>query len=102
MTRITKYSAEEFFRYHEFRRSDGQGWLNESETLTGTPTVTVTEKVAGTDVSSGMVSAVAVYDNTKVRYILKGGTTRVSYYVTVTAQTSNGQTFEDRLELQVL
>jgi hypothetical protein len=101
MTRVTKYASESVFRYHEFRRSDGRGWLNAEETLTGTPAVTVTSRPLGTDCTAGMVSEVAVYNDTAVRYRLAGGVSGEAYIVAIAVETSNGQVFEDRLELAV-
>lgn len=100
MTMIEKRPSESFFRYHEFRRADGQGWLNNEETLTGTPNVSIISAETAT-AHPEMVADVAVYNQTSVRYRLMGGT-RGSYFVTITVQTSNGQAFEDRLTLTVL
>lgn len=99
MIRIEKRSAESFFRYHEFRRADGRGWLDEGETLTGTPGVSVVEAGTGT-AHPEMASEAAVYSQTAVRYRLAGGTPG-SYFVTITVETSGGQVFEDRLILAV-
>jgi hypothetical protein len=102
MTRIAKYPYEEIFRYRQFRRADGSGWLNSSETLTGTPTVTVKEATSGVDRTQEMISDVAVYDTTQVIYFLKGGTANTLYIITIQVVSSNGQRFEDHLELKVL
>lgn len=100
MTRIEKRPAESFFRYHEFRRADGQGWLANEETLTGTPGVSIISADNGA-ARPEMVSQVAVYNQTSVRYRLAGGTPG-SYFVTIAVETSGGQVFEDRLMLVVL
>jgi hypothetical protein len=102
MIRISKRAYEEIFRYHQFCRSDGAGWLNASGTLTGTPTVTVEEAGSGTDRTSEMISNVAVYDSTQVVYLLKAGATNTIYIITIRVVSSNGQKFEDRIELKVL
>jgi hypothetical protein len=97
---ITKTVYEEFFRYHEFRRADSQGWLNESETLSSCE-VKCHEKDTDADKSSAMVSDAGVYNNTKVKYKLKAGESGKLYYITIKAVTSNSQKFEDRLDLAV-
>lgn len=97
---ITKTPYEEIFRYHQFRRADGRGWLNDQETLS---TVAVTVKdSAGVDQSSTMVSGAAVYQQTYAVYMLKAGTSGTAYTVNIRATTSNGQKFEDSLILAVL
>lgn len=102
MTLITKYPYEEHFRYHQFRRADGSGWLGSIETLTGTPAVTVKEVSSGVDRTPEMISNVAVYDTTQVIYFLKGGTANTLYIITIQVVSSEGQKFEDHLELKVL
>ncbi len=100
---IVKTAYEQFWQYHEFHRSDDQGWLNESETITSAA-VTVANKATGTDVSSSMVSDATPYGTpaTKVAYWLKGGTAGTNYIITIKIVTSNGQKFEDRVELRVI
>jgi hypothetical protein len=93
MMRITKYASEEFFRYHDFR-----AWLNGEETLTSCG-VTVRD-AAGVDVTAVMISNAAGHKGTQVRYCLKAGGARgTRYVIAITVETSNGQRFEDRLEL---
>lgn len=100
MTVIDKYPNESIFRYHQFRRPDGRGWLNESETLAGTPTVTSTDQSTG-EAQPSMISNVAIYNQTQVLYRLTGGTAGKTYMITITVTSSNGQIFEDRLLLTV-
>jgi hypothetical protein len=92
---ITKTAYEEHFRTHQFRRPDGKGWLNEAETVASC-TVTVT----GSD-SALVVSSVAPYNNTMVSYQLSGGTSGVIYRLSIKVITSNGQRFEDFVEVAI-
>lgn len=101
MIRIEKRPYEEFFRFHEFRRADGRGWLNSSETLSSCG-VTITEKATGADVSAAMVANVAVYSSTQVRYQLLGGSPNALYTVAIQVVTTNEQRFEDKIELKVV
>jgi hypothetical protein len=97
-----KYDSEEPFLYRQFRRADGKGWINSSETITGTPTVTCVEKVTGTDRSSEMISNVAVYADTYVIFKLKGGTAGLFYMVAITIVTPNTQVLTYKMEVAVL
>jgi hypothetical protein len=101
-TKITKYAYEEFYRYHDFARSDGRGKITTGETVS-TCTVTVTDD-AGADVSASMVSDVSAYGSpqTQVKYLLKGGTAGETYTITIRGVTSNSQKFEDHLTLEIL
>ncbi len=103
VTRIEKRAWENYFRYQQFRRTDGRGWLNSLETLASVNSVTCREKETGTDVTSTMISDEAVYsgDNTSVIYRLKGGTPGIVYVINFKVITSNGQNFEDELEVLV-
>lgn len=98
---ITKTAYEEFFRYHEFKRPDGKGWLADEETIS-TAAVTIIEKETGQDVSASMVSSVSTYGNTKVKYMLKAGAAGKTYIATIKITTSTGQKFEDALEIKVI
>lgn len=100
MSMLTKTAYEEFFRYHQFRRSDGLGWLNSDETLQSASVVVIDS--SGMDRSAEMVSGVAVYGGSSVIYRLKGGNAGEVYNIGVRAATSNGQRFEDGLILKVL
>lgn len=100
---ISKTSYEEIFRYHEFYRSDGKGWLTASETII-TAAVTAKEKDTGADVSAAMISDVAPYGSplTKVKYKLKAGTADKVYIITIQITTSNNQKFEDNIGCYVV
>lgn len=100
MTLINKTVYEEIFRYHEFKRADGRGWLNTSETITSC-TVTITEEDTGTDVSGSMISNVSAYTNTKVKYKLLAGESGKFYIIKIKIVSSNAQNMEDRLQLYV-
>jgi hypothetical protein len=97
---ISKKAYEEFFRYHQFRRTDGKGWLGATETIS-TPAVTVAEKLTGADRSSTMISDVSVDSDTKVKYKLKAGTSGVDYLITIKVTSSLGNKFQDDLDLRV-
>jgi hypothetical protein len=100
---LTKTVYEEIFRFHEFKRPDGEGWLADQETLASAG-VTIIEKVAGTDRSSTMIDLVSVYapDNTAVKYKIKAGTANLVYTVSIKGVTSNGQKFEDTYDIKVV
>ena len=100
MTRWVKKAQEEIYRYHEFRRSDGKGWLAYNETITGA-TVTAVVKSTGDDVSAQMISNIAPYGQTKARYKLKGGDAGTLYLLTITVTTSYGQVLIDEIEVKV-
>lgn len=97
---IIKTTYESFFMYHEFRRSDGQGWLNESETIKAgtTPVVKIYEEESGADVTQDMVSDIGIYNSTKVKFLLKGGTAKKFYQIHIQIESSNNQKFEDNSE----
>lgn len=94
-----KYASEEIFLYRQFRRADGKGWLNSSETLSS---VTVTCADAnGVDKTTEMISDDAVYSDTYAIFKLKAGDAGEVYTVTIKATSSNGQKFEFRMEVTV-
>lgn len=98
---IEKTVYEEIFRTCEFKRPDGQGWLNDLETIT-TCEVKCYEAGVGTDVSATMLSDVAVYNTTQVKYKLKAGEAGKQYYLKVRATTSNGQKMEAVFQMKVV
>jgi len=98
---IAKSAYEEFFRYHEFKRPDGKGWLGDEETAS-TAAVTIFEKDSGQDLSASMISAVSPYGNTKVKYMIKAGTAGKIYTIKIKITTSMGQKFEDTLDFKVI
>lgn len=98
---MLKTAAEQFYLYHEFLRPDGNGWLTTGESISSA-TVTVTEKKLGTDTSATMVSNVAPINSTQVKYLAKGGTAGKTYIYRIVAVTSNGQTFEDNVEVTIV
>lgn len=97
---ITKRPWEETFRTVQFLRPDGGGPLSTEETLTAA-TVSATQHTTGADSTADLIADVAVYDNTQVRYRLKGGTAGTDYLLIVRVDTSNGQKFEERLTVRV-
>lgn len=98
---IEKPAYNEEYRLLQFARPDGQGPLAEGETISSA-TVTVEERATGTDTSATMISNVASYNNTAVRYLLKGGTAGTAYFIRVRCVTSGNQKFEEKLELRVI
>ncbi len=96
---MTKTAAEQIWRYHQFLRPDGRGWLASGETI-ATATVTCAT-IDGVDATAAMISGAAPYSGTQVKYLVKAGTSGISYIITVTVTTSNGQTFADRIGLDV-
>lgn len=70
---MLKKAAEKIFIIHQFRRADGRGWLNADETI-ATATATVADAVTGEDTTAAMLSSVAPYNDTYVRFRLVGGT----------------------------
>lgn len=101
MNTVEKTAYEELFRTCEFKRSDGQGWLTDSETIT-TAEVLVIDRGSETDMSATMISNVAPYNSTQVRYKLKGGVFGKRYHLKVRGITSNGQKLEEVFELRVI
>lgn len=86
---IQKADWEEIVYYFQFRRADGQGWLNASETLSSAEVLVYDS--TGQDVSTSLVSDAAVYADTYVICKFKGGTAGQKYTVLVRVVTSNGQ-----------
>ena len=99
---VVKRESEEFYRYHEFQRSDGKGWLGTGETITTCDSVKTYEQDTDTETSSSMISDVAVdTDTTRCKYKLKAGTSGKEYYIKIRIISSTGQKFEDVLTLEV-
>jgi len=101
MNIIEKTAYEELFRTCEFKRPDAQGWLNALETIASAEVIVI-ERGTGTDVSATMVSDVAPYNSTQVKYKLKGGVSGKRYDIRVKGITSNSQKFEEVFELRLL
>jgi hypothetical protein len=105
---ITKTSTEIIPQYHEFMRTDGNGWLAANETI-GTQatdyTVKCYERDTLTETSSTMISNVAVADGnatrSRVTWKINAGTAGKSYLIKITINTSAGYTFEDWVYLAV-
>ena len=98
---IEKTAYEEIFRTCEFKRADGQGWLNDLETIVSAEVIII-ERSTGSDVSATMASDVAPYNSTQVRYKLKVGTFGKTYYIRVRGLSSNGQKFAEVFELRII
>lgn len=102
MINFKKTVYEEFYRTHEFNRSDGEGWLAIGETIS-TASVIVTERDTGIDKSSTMVSDAGPYGSpaTQVKYKIKAGEQGKAYLAAIRVNTSNNQKFEDIMLLEV-
>ena len=99
VTFIEKRVAEQIYRYHQFRRTDGVGWLGTTETIVSEDVVIL--DASNVDLSSTMVDNDAIYNDTQVRYRIKGGESGKNYSVVITVDTSAGNKFEDVLTLKV-
>ena len=97
---IEKRASEAFYRYHQFKRTDGNGWLGTLETVSSCSVMVLDSSNA--NVSSSMVDNVAPYSNTQVIYRLKGGTAGKSYTVIINIVTSDANVFEDSFTLKVV
>lgn len=102
MITIEKPAYNEEWRVCEFRRPDGRGPLNSDETVQSVVSVTCADRSSGADASAAMISGAAVYNNTQVRYQLKGGTVGTTYVRAIRIITSNGQKLEDKLFIKVI
>jgi len=98
---MLKTAIEEIFLYHEFHRPDGNGWLATGETISGA-VVTVSDKQTGADTTATMVAQAAPFNDTQVIYKAKGGSLGKSYRYRIVATTSNGQIFEDSVEVKII
>jgi hypothetical protein len=101
INRITKPAWNEEYRAFEFKRPDGKGQLNDTETLT-TAAVICTEEATGADTSATMIAEAAVYNSTAVKYKLKGGTKGLIYRLEFQVVTSNNQKLSDTLVVEVI
>jgi len=97
---MIKKVIETPFYTHQFRRPDGRGWLNESETV-ASAVITCTDMASGEDMSGVMISQIAPYNSTQVRYKVSGGIAGHTYRITITITTSNGQDLSDDIEMRV-
>jgi len=106
---VVKTSNEIIPMYHEFMRSDGDGWLATGETIgavAGDYTVKAYERDTGTETTSTMISNVAVADGngtrSKVTWKLKAGTAGKAYRIKIVIKTSASNTFEDWRDARVI
>ena len=98
---IEKPAYNEEFRTCEFLRPDGQGQLNGSE-IVSSAAVLCLDRSTGADMSAAMISTVAPYNSTQVRYKVIGGTAGKVYILRVRGVTSNGQKLEEPFELRII
>lgn len=96
---IEKRASEAFYRYHQFKRTDGNGWLGVSETISSCSVIVLDS--SNINMSSSMVDSVATYDSTQVIYKLKGGIVGKVYTVIINIVTSDANVFEDSFTLKV-
>ena len=94
MPSIRKFNYEEFFRYHDFTP-----WLGDKNI--NLATVSVKEQ-GSEEEENDMVSDVAPFENKKVVYKIKGGISGKTYICMIRIVTSDGQKFEDRIDLKIL
>ena len=98
---IEKAAYEEMWRYIQFQRADGDGWITEGETISSC-TVTIIDLADGSNTSTAMKSDATPYSNTKIKFFLKAGTAGHNYLITIKIVTSNSQKFEARQLLKVV
>lgn len=95
--------GNEEFRVFNFRRPDGRGQLAEGETVQ-TAAVVATHAATGEAVAA-LVSQVAPYDSTAVRYFVDPGAAELAagaqIVLTFAIVTSNGQTLTDVLHARI-
>lgn len=102
MITIEKPAWDEVYRTCEFRRPDGKGPLNETETVASVTSVTIADRTTGTDCSAAMIAEAAPYNSTQVKYKLKGGTVGETYFRTIRIVTSNGQKLSDKALVKII
>lgn len=99
MLEIAKPAYNEEYRTMQFRRPDGKGQLTSEETVTAAEVV-CTDAIKGiTDAS--MISDVAPYDQTQVRFKLKGGVPGRAYFLAIHVTTSLDQKLSETVLLKV-
>jgi hypothetical protein len=74
---------------------------NYDESITGTPEITITEDPADIGPISLQVSGIGIYNQTEVKYKIAGGLPGKTYILAIMIVTTNGQSFEDRIKLEV-
>lgn len=102
MITIEKPAWNEEYRTCEFRRPDGKGPLNDTETVTSVSAALVVDRSTGTDCSAAMIAEATPYNSTQVKYKLKGGTAGETYFRTIRIVTSNGQKLEDKALVKII
>ena len=85
----------------EFRTLDFSLQLASGETISSA-TVTISELHTGIDTSATMISGVAPYNSTSVKYKLSGGTADTTYQRIIRVVTSTGQKLEEQLQVKVV
>lgn len=83
----------------EFRMFDFSPQLTDGETLSAVEVKIITSQ--GEDLSATMISDVAPYNGTSVRYKIKGGVSGQTYNRVFRVTTSNGQKLEDEALIRV-
>lgn len=97
---IEKTAWEEYRMTHNFKRKPGLGWLRAGETISSIGSVTVLDE-NDVSVTSLMLGATEI-SGTKVTYVIKGGTVGKSYFVFLKILTSEGNKFEDVIQVDVV
>lgn len=83
----------------EFRMFDFSPQLTDGETLSAVEVKAYSQQ--GEDMSATMIIDVAPYNNTSVRYKIKGGVAGQTYTRVFRVTTSNGQKLEDEALIRV-
>lgn len=104
-TDFIKTPYEEFYRYHDFYRTDGKGWLASGEVITTITSIASYNKISGTETTSTMISDTSITDGnataSRVIYRIKAGTASMNYLIKIKIVTSAGRKFEDWVEFAV-
>lgn len=100
MHSIEKTASEELWRYHNFRRNiAAEGWLPTTATLSSVDIIV--EDSTGATCTAAMIESAKVFSDSKVQYLLKGGVYPQAYTVAIQVLSSDGQRFEDFLEVTI-
>ena len=95
----TKFDFEEFWIWHDFKRRDNYGWLENSESISSVEATLLAINDAGNVVNTTSLTSQA--DGTKAKVYIEGGTPGSSYSIQIKITTSTGQVFGDRIPLTV-
>jgi hypothetical protein len=100
VTEIDKPVFNEETRTLQCLRPDGRGQLSPGETVASCE-VFCLERATGVDTTETMVSDVTPYDQTQIKYRLKGGVAGKVYNLFFHFVSSHGQKLSDQIVLRV-